>query len=187
MASIPFLWVLPLSLYLLTFILTFDFERLYHRRIFIWLVAVALVGMAYGVKQWNSHTNLRIVIPAFSAGLFICCMFCHGELVARKPTPRHLTAFYLMLSLGGAFGGLLVGVLAPYTLPAYFELPIALGACAVLILALLDYRKIASPLFLWGRGRSRIDNGGRLSKGVQRIRACNETELLRRTACKRVR
>ncbi|HEX9021933.1 MAG TPA: hypothetical protein VF903_11800, partial [Nitrospirota bacterium] len=91
-APIPFLWVLPLSLYLLTFILTFDFERLYHRKIFFWLLAIALGGMAYGLSHWNSRTNLRIVIPAFCAGLFFVCMFCHGELVRRKPPARHLTS-----------------------------------------------------------------------------------------------
>jgi hypothetical protein len=78
--------------------------------------------MAYGLLFWNSRTNLRIVIPAFSAALFIVCLFCHGELVKRKPTPRHLTSFYLMLALGGALGGLLVGLAAPLLLPGYFEL-----------------------------------------------------------------
>jgi len=139
-ASIPFLWVLPLGLYLLTFILTFDFEKLYHRKIFIWLLSLALGGMAYGLAYWNSHTNLRLVIPVFCAGLFLCCMFCHGELVTRKPAPRYLTSFYLMLSIGGALGGLLVGLIAPKVLPGYFELPIALIACAILMLIVIEYR-----------------------------------------------
>ncbi|HEX9020252.1 MAG TPA: fused MFS/spermidine synthase, partial [Nitrospirota bacterium] len=95
---------------------------------------------AYGLSHWNSRTNLRIVIPAFCAGLFFVCMFCHGELVRRKPPARHLTSFYLMLSAGGALGGLLVGLAAPKFLQGYFELPIALIACAVLMLALIDYR-----------------------------------------------
>lgn len=140
-ASIPFLWVLPLSLYLLTFILTFDLERLYQRTIFTWILALSLGGMAYGLSHWNSHTNLRIVIPAFCAGLFFVCMFCHGELVKRKPSARHLTSFYLMLSAGGAVGGVLVGLVAPKVLPGCFELPIALVACAVLMLAMLDYKR----------------------------------------------
>ncbi len=140
-ASIPFLWVLPLSLYLLSFILTFDFERLYNPTVFRWMLIAALGWMAYGLKNWNSHTGLRLVIPAFSAGLFLCCMYCHGELVRRKPAPRYLTSFYLMLSLGGAAGGLLVGFVAPKTLPGYFELPIALAVCAVLMLFLLEYRQ----------------------------------------------
>jgi hypothetical protein len=140
-ASIPFLWVLPLSLYLATFILTFDYERIYSRRIFFWLMVPALGSMAYGLVNWTSHTSLRSVIAIYSAGLFISCMFFHGELVKRKPPYRHLTSFFLMISLGGASGGLLVGFAAPYTLPAYYELPITLIGCCATLLLLLDYRK----------------------------------------------
>lgn len=139
-ASIPFLWIVPLSLYLLTFILCFDFERLYNRRIYAWLLSAALAGLAYGLSEWNSRTNLKLVISAFSACLFICCMFCHGELVRRKPSSHYLTSFYLMLSIGGAVGGLLVGMCAPKFLPALFELPVSLIACSLLMLLLLDYR-----------------------------------------------
>ena len=140
-ASIPFLWVLPLSIYLLTFILTFDYEQLYRSRFFLWLLVLALGGMAYGLVSWNSQTNLRLVIATYATGLFIACMCFHGELVKRKPAPRHLTSFYLMLSLGGALGGIFVGLAAPSLLPAYFELPITLVFSAVLLLMLLDYRK----------------------------------------------
>jgi len=139
-ASIPFLWVLPLGLYLLTFILTFDLEGLYNRKAWVWLLAIALGGMAYGLGTWNSRTPLTLVIPVYCAGLFVVCMFCHGELVKRKPAPRYLTSFYLMLSVGGALGGILVGLIAPRVLTGYFELPIALMACAVLMLTVLDYR-----------------------------------------------
>ena len=139
-ASIPFLWVLPLSIYLLTFILTFDYERIYSRKLFIWFMVVALCGMSYGLLYWNSHTNIKLVIATFSTGLFVSCMFFHGELVKRKPAPRHLTSFYLMLSLGGALGGLLVGLVAPRVLPAYFELPLTLMFCSILLLAVIEYR-----------------------------------------------
>jgi hypothetical protein len=139
-ASIPFLWVLPLGLYLLTFILTFDFERFYRKSVFIWLMLAALAAMAYGLYGWNSHTSLKLVIPVFSAGLFIACLFFHGELVLRKPAPRHLTSFYLVLSIGGAVGGLLVGLVAPLVLPAYFELPLALVLCSLLLLFILGAR-----------------------------------------------
>jgi len=139
-ASIPFLWVLPLGLYLLTFILTFDLEGLYHRKVWVWILAGALAAMAYGLGAWNSRTPLTLVIPVFCAGLFIVCMFCHGELVKRKPAPHYLTSFYLMLSIGGALGGVLVGLIAPRVLSGYFELAIALMACAVLMLAVIDYR-----------------------------------------------
>ncbi|HTF99273.1 MAG TPA: fused MFS/spermidine synthase [Nitrospirota bacterium] len=140
-ASIPFLWVLPLSLYLLTFILVFDFERIYSRKVFLWLLLIALGAMAYGLVTWNSHTNIRLVIATYASGLFISCMFFHGELSKRKPAPRYLTSFYLMLSIGGALGGVLVGLGAPRFLPAYFELPIALIGCSALLLLILDYRK----------------------------------------------
>ena len=98
---------------------------------------VALAGMAYGLTTWGSYTSVKVIIPAFSGGLFLCCMFCHGELVQRKPAPRYLTSFYLMLSAGGALGGLLVGLIAPRVLNGFFELNLALIACAVLLLFLL--------------------------------------------------
>ncbi len=140
-ASIPFLWVLPLGLYLLTFILTFDFERLYRRSVFIWLMLTALGAMAYGLVNWNSHTNIRLVIATFSLGLLLVCLFLNGELVKRKPAPRQLTSFYLMLSAGGAMGGVLVGFAAPRLLPAHFELPITLVFCSVLLFLIPEYRR----------------------------------------------
>jgi hypothetical protein len=133
-ASIPFLWVLPLGLYLLTFIITFDYERLYHQKTFLWLTMIALGGMTFTLNWWGTYTTVRMVIPTYSAGLFVCCMFFHGELVRRKPDARYLTSFYLMLAVGGALGGLLVGLLAPSLLPGNFEFPIALAFCAALLL-----------------------------------------------------
>jgi MFS family permease len=140
-ASVPFLWILPLSLYLLTFVICFDYEQFYNRKIFSWLLMFALAGMTYGLTTWGSQTSLKLIIPAFSVGLFICCMFCHGEIVQRKPAPRYLTSFYLMLSVGGALGALLVGLIAPRVLNGFFELDLALVACAVLLLFLLPHQQ----------------------------------------------
>ena len=140
-ASVPFLWILPLSLYLLTFVICFDYEQFYNRKIFSWLLMFALAGMAYGLTTWGSYTSVKVIIPAFSGGLFLCCMFCHGELVQRKPAPKYLTSFYLMISVGGALGGLLVGIVAPQVLNGFFELNLALIACAVLLLFLLPHRQ----------------------------------------------
>lgn len=136
--SIPFLWVLPLSLYLLTFILVFDHERIYNPKVFSWLMLLALGGMACGLLLWNA--SIKLLVPLFCCGLFITCMFLHGELVRRKPAPKHLTLFYLMLSAGGSLGGLLVGLVAPNVLPGVFELPFALIACAALLLAVGELR-----------------------------------------------
>jgi hypothetical protein len=70
----------------------------------------------------------------YLAGLFVCCMFCHGELASLKPAPKYLTTYYLMIALGGAVGGLLVGLAAPYLLTGYFELAIGLIGCSLLLL-----------------------------------------------------
>jgi hypothetical protein len=128
-ASIPFLWVVPLSIYLVTFILCFDHPRWYHRGVFITLAAVLLPVMAW----YSDSLDLWTAAPLYAAGLFACCMFCHGELTLLKPEPRYLTTFYLMVSVGGAIGALLVGVAAPSLLSGYYELGIALTACAVLL------------------------------------------------------
>jgi hypothetical protein len=139
-ASIPFLWVAPLSIYLITFILCFDHPRWYHRGVFIALAAVLLPVMAW----YSDSLDLWTAAPLYAAGLFVCCMFCHGELTLLKPAPRHLTTFYLMVSIGGAIGALLVGVAAPILLSGYYELGIALTACA----ALLYHRTLAGRWWL---------------------------------------
>jgi len=136
-ASIPFLWILPLALYLLTFILCFEGRGWYHRGTFLKLAAVALGGMAYALGADFLNLKLAALIPVFAGGLFVCCMVCHGELVRLKPAHSHLTSFYLMISLGGALGGALVGLVAPHFFTGYFELQIALVWCAVMIVLVL--------------------------------------------------
>jgi len=147
-AAIPFLWVLPLSLYLLTFILCFESTRWYRRPVFHGLFAVAVGSMAYALSPEFQNTPIKFVIPFFAAGLFICCMVCHGELVRLKPEPSRLTTFYVMIALGGALGGVFVALIAPHVFAGFFELPLGLAACAVLIFALLradPQSQIAGP------------------------------------------
>ena len=131
-APIPLLWVLPLALYLLTFICAFESDRIYQRWLFIPWLAPALAGMAYMIYAEDGNYNIKYAIPGFAAGLFVCCMFCHGELARRRPAPRHLTLFYLMVSIGGALGGIFVALIAPRVFRAYWELPLGLIACGVL-------------------------------------------------------
>lgn len=133
-APVPFLWVLPLALYLLSFILCFDAPRYYARPLFLAALPVAFFGMD---RIFDEGLPVPWMIALISAALFVFCMVCHGELVRRKPHPRHLTLFYLMLSLGGAMGGLFVGLVAPAAFPAYFELPIGLFLCALLTVIVL--------------------------------------------------
>jgi hypothetical protein len=148
-ASVPFLWVLLLALYLLTFILCFDGEGWYRPRLMAPLAAVAallmLAGLVWrptfpGTAPWigaeRGLMEITHAVPLYAAGLFLLCMFCHGELVARKPAPQHLTRFYLMVSLGGATGGLLVGLLAPTVYDWTWELPQALALVCALVLGL---------------------------------------------------
>lgn len=125
-SSIPLLWLAPLVLYLITFILCFDGEGWYQRSLYLPMLAVAVLAMSWMLADKEMHFLLYWQIGIFCAGLFLTCMFCHGELVARKPAPRYLTTFYLMISIGGAIGAMLVGVVAPLVLPAYFELEAAL-------------------------------------------------------------
>jgi hypothetical protein len=121
-SSVPFLWVLPLALYLITFILVFDHPRWYLRTALLVALLVLLPAMAYYIPS----LDLRVAAPLYMAGMFVACMVCHGELARLKPDPAHLTRFYLMMSLGGALGAVLVAVIAPLVLRGYFELGIAL-------------------------------------------------------------
>jgi SAM-dependent methyltransferase len=132
-ASIPLLWIAPLSIYLLTFILCFDSTRWYRRELFAAMLPAGLGVMAFTLADRSLVHRLELQIGVFCAGLFLACMFCHGELARLKPAPRYLTRFYLMVSLGGAVGSALVGLLAPIVLPAYFELGFGLAACAALL------------------------------------------------------
>lgn len=136
-AAIPFLWVAPLILYLLTFILCFDADGWYRRLIFLPLLAPALGGMAYLLWKGTEDFNMKILLSVFCASFFVCCMVCHGEMVKRKPHPKYLTAFYLALSVGGALGGLFVGLVAPYLFNAYYEFPIAIVFCGFIAVAAL--------------------------------------------------
>lgn len=136
-AAIPFLWVLPLSLYLLSFILCFEGRRWYRRGLFLRLLGMALGGMAYALSAKFTGTPLGVHIPLFCGGLFICCMVCHGELARLKPSTVYLTSFYVMASLGGALGGVFVCLIAPHVFRWYMELPIGMVSCALLVLVVL--------------------------------------------------
>jgi hypothetical protein len=133
-APIPLLWVLPLALYLSTFIVAFESDRLYQRWLFLPLLAPALGGMAYMIYASEGNLTIKWAIPGFAAGLFVCCMMCHGELARRRPAARYLTLFYLMVSLGGALGGIFVALIAPRVFHSFLELPLILLLCGVLAL-----------------------------------------------------
>jgi spermidine synthase len=136
-APIPFLWVLTLGLYLLSFIICFEREHAYWRSVFLPLLVVSLGTAAYALYYNMGNLNIKWSIPAFAVALFACCMVCHGELARLKPAARHLTSFYLMVSLGGALGGLFVAVGAPRLFHTFAELPLTMVACCALATAVL--------------------------------------------------
>lgn len=136
-APIPFLWVVTLAVYLLSFILCFEREKVYNRAVFLPLLVITLGGAAYAIYANAGNPNIEWAIPTFVAALFVSCMVCHGEVARLKPDPRHLTGFYLMISLGGVFGGIFVAIVAPHVFHTYFELPLSLIACPALAAAVL--------------------------------------------------
>ena len=149
-ASVPFLWILPLTLYLVTFILCFEGSGWYKRHVFFGPLLVIVAAMAWGLHADGGIMDIKEAIPLYSVGLFVCCMFFHGELASLKPAPRYLTGFYLMVSLGGAIGGLVVGFIAPKFFNTYYEFGI--GLVITLALAAYSARKmhILVPLLALG-------------------------------------
>ena len=133
-APVPFLWVLPLSIYLLSFILCFDAPRYYVRSAFLVALPLSFIALDFVMSR---SLSVPVMIGLIAITLFVFCMVCHGELVRRKPSVRHLTLFYLMMSIGGALGGTFVGLIAPLIFTAYFEMPIGLFMCAGLVCVVL--------------------------------------------------
>jgi hypothetical protein len=145
-ASVPLLWVIPLALYLLTFILCFEGRSWYRRDFYLRLLGVALGSMAYALAPSFAGVPLSLSIPLYCGCLFVCCMFCQGELARLKPHPTHLTAFYLMCSLGGAIGAFFVALVAPWLFSGDYELRIAIGCCTLLVLV-VHHRDPESPFY----------------------------------------
>jgi hypothetical protein len=132
-AAVPLLWIIPLSLYLLTFIICFEGDNWYSRGLFLRLLAVALASMAYAIAPGRGNLPPYVLVPLFCTGLFASCMVCHGELAKLRPHPVHLTSFYVLVALGGTLGAVFVALLAPRIFAGYYELPVSLGFCGVLI------------------------------------------------------
>ena len=146
-ASVPLLWVLPLVLYLLSFIICFEYPALFRRSVFVPLL---LVGVIAGVivALLNVHASAALQIGLLCLSLFACSMSCHGELERLKPHANRLTLFYLFVSLGGSLGGMFVVLLAPRLFRDFAEFQIGLIAALLLGLAIPC---VSSSLSLWKR------------------------------------
>jgi len=130
-AVIPFLWVVPLAIYLLTFVLCFESDRWYRRIVFAVLAGI-LAPASCGLIAAGLAIHLWVHLCVYPATLFVLCMLCHGELARSRPAPAHLTLFYLMVAAGGALGGVFVVLVAPHVFEAYLEYPIGMAAACLL-------------------------------------------------------
>jgi SAM-dependent methyltransferase len=131
-AAIPLLWLPPLALYLLTFILAFQGAWLPVRQSMLRFVLVAVASVAYMMRDIRAQLPIAVSVPLFLIALFIICFFLHGELYARRPVTAGMTRFYLVTAAGGAAGTLLVGVIAPLVFRANYDL-----ACTLVVVALI--------------------------------------------------
>ena len=132
-AVIPFLWVLPMTIYLLTFVLAFSGERWYSRQVYLLLFFASTLLAGWALAHSD---NLSVIeqIGIYGLVLFSACMVCHGELFRMRPHPVHLTSFYFMVSIGGALGGALINFVAPYIFKGFWELPLGLALCWLVFL-----------------------------------------------------
>jgi spermidine synthase len=167
LAVVPLLWIAPLSVYLLSFIICFDREAWYHRRGFALAAALAVLVLSYlplagyferfyaqmGLSLRMAHFAKHVAVEAvvFLVALFLLCMVCHGELVRRRPKAGHLTSFYLSVAAGGALGGAFVAVICPLVFASYVELNAALllgflVALALLVREVRTHRALSSPV-----------------------------------------
>ncbi len=153
-AVIPFLWVAPLALYLLTFIICFDGDRWYSRKFFVLAAEMSLAFVCILFVQGAGGPPLLWQVVGYFSALFFLCMVCHGELVALKPAPQYLTTFYLTISAGGAAGGLFVGLLAPLAFVSYYELHLGIFGFSLLYMTVLlrEDRRFRLPVPAWLQG-----------------------------------
>jgi hypothetical protein len=176
-APVPFLWVAPLAIYLLSFILCFDRAGFYRRT---WYAVAAAVLVPWAAVQalpiaalrrtWGLMIPLRdipfaVQIAVVLAMLFVVCMLCHGELAARKPAKQASTVYFLMIALGGALGGLFTAVIAPNLPPQNWEWILGTsgamaGALAVVAQSLLSRVSIRMPLFVVGLAAATLGGAG---------------------------
>jgi spermidine synthase len=169
-AVVPFLWIAPLALYLLSFVICFDNPRWYVRFPYALVLAAALAGVCWALFS-GSDWKLWKQISMYCGGLFICCLVCHGELYRLRPAPSRLTEFYLLIAAGGALGGLFVAVIAPLLFTNYYELHAGLLLCGLLFAMVLTTlrtrllpfkRDAVTPVFA-GSSRGAGATGGRVT------------------------
>jgi hypothetical protein len=151
-APIPFLWVLPLTVYLLSFVITFSGEGRYHRPVFSILLTLGSTGV-FLINQFDDpHFLTQIAVYVFF--LFTACMAAHGELYKLRPIPESLPRFYLLVSVGGALGGVMVNLIAPALFNGYWEFYLGWAGLLILLAVLLFVRKTEKVKSVWRIGHN---------------------------------
>jgi hypothetical protein len=129
-AAAPLLWVLPLSLYLLTWVLVFQSRPLLPHTLMLALQPLAIAGVV-ALLAVGGEQNLLLTLGGHQLCFFVIAMACHGELARTRPAAKYLTGFYVALSFGGMIGGLFAGLIAPYSFSWVAEYPILLALAAL--------------------------------------------------------
>ena len=152
-ASVPFLWVVPLALYLASFIIVFEGDRWYRRAFWIPLFLIGLVATLYLLKE-RSEPDFKVQLVGYLFNQFVVSVVLHGELARWRPSAVYLTKFYLFVAAGGAIGGVLVSLVAPRVFSGFFEFPLSLFAAYVLIgvsMLLANVNGLEGEYLRWSR------------------------------------
>ena len=144
----PFLWVAPLALYLLTFVLTFESDRFY-RPVMMAVAAGIAAPIGCVVPSLSGALSLRWQLILYLTAMLVACLLCHGELARSRPSARYLTTFYVAVAAGVALGGGFVALIAPRVFTEFLEYPIGLAAACLLGFA--GWLR-GGALALWTRG-----------------------------------
>ena len=147
-AVVPFLWVLPLGLYLITFIISFDSPQWYVREFYVPVLILCWGGVLWVIKE-GVDVDILLQVIIYCTSLFVSCMVCHGELFRLRPEPSRVTQYYLGISAGGAIGGFTVAVLAPMILSGYWEYHITIWLVGLLFLLLQCFMRDAWAINKW--------------------------------------
>jgi hypothetical protein len=135
-AAIPLLWMLPLTVYLLSFILAFEFPGFYRRGIMVRLLVVMLASLGYAISKTDVSLPIGVAILFFLAECFLACLFCHAEAYALRPQRgSETTVFYLLLAGGGAAGTFFIGIASPLIFSANYDLAISFFVTAAAAVA----------------------------------------------------
>ncbi len=151
-AAIPLLWMLPLAVYLLSFIIAFESPTLYRRGLIARLLIVMLAGLGYALSKIDVSFPISIAIVFFLLECFLACLFCHAEAYDLRPQqPSETTLFYLLIAAGGAAGTFFIGIASPLLFDANYDLPITFLVTAALA-TVITWRDGWPQHLLWSTG-----------------------------------